>query len=119
METITVGCHVIRVSNDYTNGRRGQVIEIKEARARVKWELGSGKILRTWVRFKELKVVKGLFFMSEHAAMGIPIPMRKFPTLKITGFSTVLPDPDEPCDPDEGHSEYLKDSGQLKSFDIE
>lgn len=47
-----VGVNVVRVSNDYTNGRTGPIIEIDEQkqRARVEWSEGP----RTWVSFSNL-----------------------------------------------------------------
>jgi len=34
---IEVGTQVERIASDYTNGRKGEVIEINEGRARVRW----------------------------------------------------------------------------------
>jgi hypothetical protein len=50
---IEIGTKVKRIANDYTNGRKGEVIEIKGDRARVRWE----KSPRTWVNFKFLEVL--------------------------------------------------------------
>lgn len=53
MNKIEVGTQVERISSDYTNGRQGQVIEIKGDRARVAWDNSP----RTWVNFRCLKVL--------------------------------------------------------------
>lgn len=51
---IKIGTQVERIASDYTNGRRGEVIEVDEAagRARVQWT----KSPRTWVNFRYLKI---------------------------------------------------------------
>lgn len=58
--TPQIGSKVERIAKDYTGGRTGEVIEIKENRARVKWTADKGGApmnLRTWVRFQDLKVL--------------------------------------------------------------
>ena len=50
---IQIGTQVERIASDYTNGRKGEVIEINGERARVNWESSP----RTWVNFKSLKVM--------------------------------------------------------------
>lgn len=50
---IQVGTKVERIASDYTNGRVGTVIEVKDGRARVEWT----KSPRTWVKFAALKVL--------------------------------------------------------------
>jgi hypothetical protein len=50
---IEIGTQVERIASDYTNGRRGEVIEISGDRARVRWTNSP----RTWVNFKCLKVI--------------------------------------------------------------
>jgi len=50
---IQIGTQVERIASDYTNGRRGEVIEISGDRARVRWTNSP----RTWVNFKSLKVI--------------------------------------------------------------
>ncbi len=50
---IEIGTQVERIASDYTNGRQGEVIEINEGRARVRWTNSP----RTWVRFQDLKVI--------------------------------------------------------------
>ena len=52
---IEIGTQVERIASDYTNGRKGEVIEIKEGRARVQWSNSP----RTWVKFAALKVLSG------------------------------------------------------------
>ena len=51
--TIEIGTQVERIASDYTNGRKGEVIEINEGRARVRWSDSP----RTWVKFSALKVI--------------------------------------------------------------
>jgi hypothetical protein len=53
MNKIEIGTKVERIASDYTNGRKGEVIEINGERARVRW----GNSPRTWVNFKFLKVL--------------------------------------------------------------
>ena len=53
MQNITIGTQVERIASDYTGGRKGEIIEIKGERARVKWTNSP----RTWVNFKFLKVL--------------------------------------------------------------
>lgn len=48
---IKVEDKVIRISSDYTNGRKGVVVDVKGERAQVKWENAP----KTWVNFKFLK----------------------------------------------------------------
>jgi hypothetical protein len=50
---IEIGTQVERIASDYTGGRKGEVIEIKDERARVRWTNSP----RTWVNFKFLKVL--------------------------------------------------------------
>ena len=52
--TIEIGTKVERIASDYTNGRKGEVIEIQDGRARVKWSDSP----RTWVKFASLKVIE-------------------------------------------------------------
>jgi len=47
-----VASRVERVTNDYTNGRLGTVIEIDRDRRRIQWDRPQ---LRTWVNIKFLK----------------------------------------------------------------
>lgn len=59
-KTIKLGAKVERIAKDYTGGRKGEVIEIADmrARARVLWTEerdGHPMKLRTWVRFQDLK----------------------------------------------------------------
>jgi hypothetical protein len=51
---IEIGTRVERIASDYTNGRKGEVIEINESRARVAWSDSP----RTWVKFSALKVIE-------------------------------------------------------------
>ncbi len=50
----TVGSLVERIASDYTNGRKGNIIEIKDGRARVAWSDSP----RTWVKFSALKLLR-------------------------------------------------------------
>lgn len=52
--TIEIGTQVERIASDYTNGRKGEVIEVNEGRARVRWSNSP----RTWVKFCCLKVTE-------------------------------------------------------------
>lgn len=54
--SIEIGTKVERIASDYTNGRKGEVIEIKGDRARVAWANSP----RTWVNFRFLKVLPGI-----------------------------------------------------------
>lgn len=56
---IEIGKRVVRLASDYTNGRKGEVIEInnEKGRARVAWSEesnGERMKLRTWIRFTDL-----------------------------------------------------------------
>jgi hypothetical protein len=53
MNKIEIGTQVERIASDYTNGRKGEAIEINGERARVRWENSP----RTWVNFRFLKVL--------------------------------------------------------------
>lgn len=65
---ITLGSYVERIASDYTNGRRGRVVELDNTklRARVDWagirnfDGDPHKQLRTWVRFTDLRRVDAL-----------------------------------------------------------
>jgi hypothetical protein len=57
---IKPGQTVIRIASDYTNGRKGKVIELDNMRprARVEWQItkhGKPALLRTWVRLSDLR----------------------------------------------------------------
>lgn len=59
METIKVGSRVERHQpGDYTDGRRGDVVDIEGDRIRVKWDMHPNGApmnpLRTWVNIKRL-----------------------------------------------------------------
>ena len=44
----------MRIASDYTAGRTGIVLEVKDGRARIQWDAGTP---RTWVRFSDLREI--------------------------------------------------------------
>lgn len=60
MATIKIGSRVEKhLPGDYSDGRRGDVIDIKDDRVRVKWDTHPGGLMmnhpiRTWVNIKKL-----------------------------------------------------------------
>jgi hypothetical protein len=51
---IQIGTKIERIASDYTGGRKGTVIEIKDGRARIVWDAGHP---RTWIKFAALLVL--------------------------------------------------------------
>lgn len=51
---IQIGTKIERMASDYTDGRKGTVIEINEGRARILWDAGHP---RTWIKFASLRVL--------------------------------------------------------------
>jgi len=60
MTTITIGSRVERTQpGDYTDGRRGNVVDLEGDRIRVKWDMHPNGVMmahpiRTWVNIKRL-----------------------------------------------------------------
>lgn len=52
--SIQIGTKIERIASDYTGGRKGTVIEIKDGRARIVWDAGHP---RTWIKFAALLVL--------------------------------------------------------------